>query len=205
MTSFSCHLMVVVWAHSNINQLPCHGLSNHIHTKQSDVITHLCHSSCNFIVCLAKSQLMLVHGWVTRMSDNIPLKARVVITYSCHNLSFKIRPGGYVIERDKVIKATPDSKVHGANMGSTWVLSAPDGPHIGPMKLAIRYCPGWLHSLRLHVCPFQPSTQSHWKSASRSWQLPPFRQGALAQSSISRERSQDFIDAQFVRKKINMF
>ena len=27
----------------------------------------------------------------------------------------------------------PDSKVHGANMGSTWVLSAPDGPQMGPM------------------------------------------------------------------------
>ena len=23
-------------------------------------------------------------------------------------------------------------------MGPTWVLSAPDGPHVGPMKLAIR-------------------------------------------------------------------
>ena len=33
---------------------------------------------------------------------------------------------------------TPDSKVHGANMGPTWVLSAPDGPHIGAMNLAIR-------------------------------------------------------------------
>ena len=31
----------------------------------------------------------------------------------------------------------PDSKVHGANMGPTWVLSVPDGPHIGPMNLAI--------------------------------------------------------------------
>ena len=30
----------------------------------------------------------------------------------------------------------PDSKV--ANMESTWVLSAPDGLHIGTMKLAIR-------------------------------------------------------------------
>ena len=27
--------------------------------------------------------------------------------------------------------------VNGANMGSTWVLSAPDGPHVGPMNLAI--------------------------------------------------------------------
>ena len=32
----------------------------------------------------------------------------------------------------------PHSKVHGANMGPTWVLSAPDGPHVGPMNLAIR-------------------------------------------------------------------
>ena len=31
----------------------------------------------------------------------------------------------------------PDSKVHGANMGPTWVLSAPDGPHVGPMNFAI--------------------------------------------------------------------
>ena len=32
----------------------------------------------------------------------------------------------------------PDSKVHGANMGPTWLLPAPDGPHVGPMNLAIR-------------------------------------------------------------------
>ena len=31
-----------------------------------------------------------------------------------------------------------DSKVHEANMGPTWVLSAPDGPHVGPINLAIR-------------------------------------------------------------------
>ena len=33
---------------------------------------------------------------------------------------------------------TPDSKVHRANMGPTRVLSAPDGPHVGPMNFAIR-------------------------------------------------------------------
>ena len=32
----------------------------------------------------------------------------------------------------------PDSKVPGANMGPTWVLSAPDVPHVSPMNLAIR-------------------------------------------------------------------
>ena len=35
----------------------------------------------------------------------------------------------------------PDSKVHGANMGPTWVLSAPGRPHVGPMNLAIRAFP----------------------------------------------------------------
>ena len=30
------------------------------------------------------------------------------------------------------------NKVHEANMGPTWVLSATDGPHVGHMNLAIR-------------------------------------------------------------------
>ena len=29
----------------------------------------------------------------------------------------------------------PDNKVHGANMGPTWVLSAPDGPMLAPWIL----------------------------------------------------------------------
>ena len=29
----------------------------------------------------------------------------------------------------------PDSKIHGANMGPTWVLSAPDGPMLAPWIL----------------------------------------------------------------------
>ena len=37
----------------------------------------------------------------------------------------------------------PDSKVHGANMGPTWVVSAPDGPHVGSMNLAIRVPIAW--------------------------------------------------------------
>ena len=32
----------------------------------------------------------------------------------------------------------PNSKVHGANMGPTWVLSAPDGSHVGPTNPAIK-------------------------------------------------------------------
>ena len=35
---------------------------------------------------------------------------------------------------------SPDSKSHGTNMGPVWVLSAPDGPHVGPMNFVI-----WVH------------------------------------------------------------
>ena len=38
----------------------------------------------------------------------------------------------------KTTYPSPDSMVHGTNMGPTWVLSAPDGPHVGPMNLAVR-------------------------------------------------------------------
>ena len=34
--------------------------------------------------------------------------------------------------------SNPDSKDHGAEMGPTWVLSAPVGPHVGTMNLAIK-------------------------------------------------------------------
>ena len=40
--------------------------------------------------------------------------------------------------REVKLQMYPDSKVHGDIMGPTWVLLAPDGPHVGPMNLAIR-------------------------------------------------------------------
>ena len=33
--------------------------------------------------------------------------------------------------------ATPDSNVHGANMGPIWGRQDPGGPHVGPMNFAI--------------------------------------------------------------------
>ena len=41
----------------------------------------------------------------------------------------------------------PKSKVHGANIGPTWVLSPPGGPHVGPINLAVKVtrCGRWLH------------------------------------------------------------
>ena len=37
-------------------------------------------------------------------------------------------------------QSIPENKVHGDNMGPTWVLLAPGGPHVGPIN------PAWLMS-----------------------------------------------------------
>ena len=50
----------------------------------------------------------------------------------------------------------PDS--YGANMGPTWVLSAPDGPHIGPMNLAIREVKTYFHNGN----PYTGKTSLYW-------------------------------------------
>ena len=55
-------------------------------------------------------------------------------------------PSFRAVQRWRYLKCetSPDSKVHGANMRPTRVLSAPSGPHVGSMNLAIdvRYPPG---------------------------------------------------------------
>ena len=50
-----------------------------------------------------------------------------------------------------VINDFLDCKVHGANMGPTWVLSAPCGPHVDPINLAIRV---WLWCVGHHFSPW---------------------------------------------------
>ena len=42
------------------------------------------------------------------------------------------------ILREQIKHSVLDNKVYGANKEPTWVLSAPDWPHVGPMNLAIR-------------------------------------------------------------------
>ena len=43
-----------------------------------------------------------------------------------------------VLHRQKGTQSIPDSKVHGPSIGPTWFLSAPGGPHVGPINLAFR-------------------------------------------------------------------
>ena len=68
-----------------------------------------------------------------------------------------------------------DSKLHGANMGPTWVLSARDGPHVGPRNLAIRdyahLVDFWQDSLSRpmsHTIPTAPIAL-HFEQDSKAW------------------------------------
>ena len=72
------------------------------------------------------------------------------------------------------IDSDSDSKVHGANMGPTWVLSAPDGPHVGPMYLAIRE-PTWAVETGMDICVCRvgsgrrcPQPQMRWENRATS-------------------------------------
>ena len=85
---------------------------------------------CLFIHCvwvLGRRNKISIRNLIY-LRENRFLEAHV--TYWLQPISIKmcLKPSYYII---------PDSKVHGANMGPTLVLSAPDGPHVGPMNLAI--------------------------------------------------------------------
>ena len=97
-------------------------------------------------------------------------------TVSCVSLSFRTHPCVLAIKPSYIRDFTvlhiavpsqwvdvPDSKVHGDNMGPTWVLTAPNGPHGGPMNLAIwgkmkyMYIRNWVGSafvqvMACHLC-----------------------------------------------------
>ena len=104
----------------------------------------------------------------------------------------------------------PDNKVHGANMGPTWVLSAPDGPHVGPVNLVFRaraYHPhtplaaehGWAGGWTPDTCRLpgiqQPSSTG-WSSPHESL---PLHHG-LNQNTQSWWRHGFCLDWSFVRE-----
>ena len=58
----------------------------------------------------------------------------------------------------------PDSKVHGDNIGPTWVLLAPGRPDVGPINLVIRVCKT--------VCQFANMTCRRIRSKYTDTKLP---------------------------------
>ena len=63
---------------------------------------------------------------------------KITFLYEIVELGFRLHWNLYPKVQLTIIQHYSDSKVHGANMGPTWVLSAPGGPHVGPINLAIR-------------------------------------------------------------------
>ena len=68
---------------------------------------------------------------------------------------------------------SPDSKVRGANMGPIWVLSAPDGPLVGPMSFAIwgSFSQSVITQIgqSCHIIPVLLIGQLLWTKISTSW------------------------------------
>ena len=91
------------------------------------------------------------HRAITSMESHPPVQIYLPLT-----ICIEHSPTNYIVLTTyNVAQIHPDSKVHGANMGPTWVLSAPDGPHVGPMNLAIKAGPeGVVYIFRfcLRVC-----------------------------------------------------
>ena len=75
------------------------------------------------------------------------------IDFYAHNIRYNMKPlinqnvkgnMGQVMEvRLSCYLFSPDSQVHGASMGPTWVLSAPGGPLDGPTNLLSGFFISW--------------------------------------------------------------
>ena len=99
----------------HLNYFLCisHPTSNFIHQLTMFVTWRIVH-------------LMAVDKFITRF----PVYSIMFIFIERWGLLYKLR----FVQNSR---AYPESKVHGTNMGPTLVMSAPCGPHVGLMKLAM--------------------------------------------------------------------
>ena len=69
-----------------------------------------------------KTRLILFDNVFSQIYNKRKHQGAALLTIFAKNLRWKVKTSQTISDRT-------DSKVHGANMGPTWVLSAPDGPH----------------------------------------------------------------------------
>ena len=88
-------------------------------------------------------EYLIIHPWNIAIDNSDCL----YVTEAVNKLIQKFTADGEFLEflglfseavNNKNTQYIPDSKVYGANMGPTWALSVPGGPHVGPINLAIR-------------------------------------------------------------------
>ena len=83
-----------------------------------------------------------IDGYLIQVTMTLPNECLIVPANNGRYISgLRLPELHYLIKGCFELRVRPffsDNKVHGANMGPTWVLSAPDGPHFGLMNLDIR-------------------------------------------------------------------
>ena len=85
--------------------------------------------------------------WPAKLTTPLLVPLKYICIYILHKAITYLKPNWNLDIRSLlsnsdfiqhwILRIIPDSKVHGANIGPTWVLSARDGPHVGPVNLAI--------------------------------------------------------------------
>ena len=100
---------------------------------------HMQSTICHIKFTPARNNILLQLSLWDSNSCNIYAKGMVVLHVQNLMAMFMHKQDGkWILSLLRLIEEYPDSKVHGTNKGPTWVLLAPDGPHVGPMNLAIR-------------------------------------------------------------------
>ena len=74
-----------------------------------------------------------------------------------------------------------ESKVHGANMGPTWVLSAQDGPHVGPMNFAIRVVICQMYAMKIYFASAYQGANWH----AEAWNIKLLRMVSVTSISYA--------------------
>ena len=128
---------------------------SHFYSKIDCEKQHQDHSQWRWVCsCLGLLNVMIIShdSDATRAAWYLKSHATWIKMYDlCHILEIKFstfatdkyilfpRVLSVFMNLDSFQEYIPDNKIHGTNMGPTWVLSTPGGPHVGPMNHAIRY------------------------------------------------------------------
>ena len=111
-------LLSAPWMNGWVNNREAGDLRCHL--THYDVIVMLCK---NYVSPVIQQWIYHSQAWSHLCSDIF----LIFVVYSCQD--------------------NPDSKVHGANMGSTWVLSAQMGPMLAPWTLLLGKLPNGLYEI----------------------------------------------------------
>ena len=83
----------------------------------------------------------------------------------------------------------PDSKIHGANMGPTCVLSVPGGSHVGPMNFAFWICLSRQISRKINVKLLATAIMLPWFDAFACYKITQTRRWIYVRSRAFRHQA----------------